>query len=735
MKRFVCAIASIFLLCAALTAGDFQEITAGWKVVFADADSRSLPSFEGALPVDYPLAISPAASGNRPVAWYSTTFSVDPSLSDKLLMLYLGDERSMTRVYLNGCEIGSGGTDTPRFFVHTTTAMRFLVPSSALKGGGAENSIVIMQYNDGFAFNLNTVSLGLPEHFSGIIAEKELLNNDFYFAFSVATFCIGLFFFLQFVFNRKDRYKFLYAVSSLFLAGYFMDIGLQFDLILPVIPRTIYARMCLPLFYSSLLLFFIEFFDIWNRKAVKIAVGVTGVFLALPFPLFCHTLGAVDRTFASLMLPTELMLVVIICITVIALVRKNAYAIPIASGVAFAVALGTLDVMAVVRGIVPAVWWQGVGIFGFNVSLFVAMSISEMHIQNNLTRVVAENDRKTARLRELLGSIRDLSASVRLISGDLKATVERTSASVRGISQGAEVIHSSVDTQFAYAENTNRTVSRMIDSFAGNSSDTEKQFSGIEGISVTIVQLLENFSRVTVNLRETVEFSQNLTGVAEEGENAIRDSDEAIAKVKETSELIYGIVDTVNDIAEQTNLLAMNAAIEAAHAGDAGRGFAVVADEIRKLSESSAENAAQIRVYIDNIIERIEEEVKVNVNLHQALDGINRSALDTVSKIDQVYSETVANQRSSGSIQTSLVDIRSRAHEIRENTERQGQMGNEILAQMRSLVDSSGMVKNNTETIKENIAVVVKAMDQLADLADRTNVEAESLAKTLSDGD
>jgi methyl-accepting chemotaxis protein len=731
IKKVIAAIvlaacASLFLFAEESSSFPVDQ---GWKVAFYAEDRADLPAVSEMAPIDWPLKVGKDISGGKHYAFFSADFSVPPDLQGQLLRVYLGSVTGVVHVYLNDAEIGSEGQLEPFFFYHQNTPVSFFMPVSALSTDGSVNRLTVKVINDGGSFSVVTARIGSVHAFDSLISTINFFNNVLYVAFAIATLFIGLYFFLQFLFNRKDRYKLLFSISSLFLAVYFFDIGFQ-ESFIPVLVRTMIGRICLPLFYGTLGLFFIDFLGIWKRRIVKIAVIAGGILLAVPF-LFGRSVNDLESIFSMLMAPTELFLLFIIAITVRALTKKNPYAIPIAIGVVFAVSLGTLDVLAVVRGERPDVWWQGVGIFGFNVSLFVAMAMNGMIVQNSLTEAVRENGEKESKIIAFLERIKDLSGSVRTISVDLRQTVEQTSSSVDTISSGAGSIQESVDRQFVSTEQTNRTVTGMLESFGGISAQVEKQFSDIQAIYDIINRLLESLGQTTDNLGQTVTFSRNLTGITEKGEEAIKDSDVAIQKVKETSQFIYEIVQTVNDIAEQTNLLAMNAAIEAAHAGDAGRGFAVVADEIKKLSESSAENAAQIRNYVDTILERIEDEVAVNGNLHQVLGEINRSAADTVRKMDDVYGETLNQKDSFSTVHSSLDRIRTQAETVKENTAQQKEMGNEILMAIDELLDASGMVKANTETIQESIRVVTDAMNNLKDLAERSNSGAASLAGLL----
>ncbi len=188
--------------------------------------------------------------------------------------------------------------------------------------------------------------------------------------------------------------------------------------------------------------------------------------------------------------------------------------------------------------------------------------------------------------------------------------------------------------------------------------NSEKAAQSASGIAVSIEELSASITHVADNANHAAHISEEAKSVTGAGRNVvdramnelemvagdINESAQLIESLGERSKQISSVVGVIRDIAEQTNLLALNAAIEAARAGEQGRGFAVVADEVRKLAERTASSTQEISTTVNAILEETTGAVlrmqTVSTNMSGSV-GLAREAGESLQAIDQHAQETV----------------------------------------------------------------------------------------------
>jgi methyl-accepting chemotaxis protein len=266
-----------------------------------------------------------------------------------------------------------------------------------------------------------------------------------------------------------------------------------------------------------------------------------------------------------------------------------------------------------------------------------------------------------------LGGLRLLVQEVSKVSaGDLRAAVHDADPASRNevhaiahaFNQMAEGMRNlvkgvaSTSAQVGVAANELQDAARSaMDGSAQASQSASGIAASVEELSVSISHVADNANHaahisedakaVTGSGREVVQRTMNeLERVA----NDIKESAVLIQSLGERSKQISSVVGVIREIAEQTNLLALNAAIEAARAGEQGRGFAVVADEVRKLAERTAMSTQEISTTVSAILQETSGAVQrmqtVSANMSDSV-GLAREAGDSLRTIDQRAQETV----------------------------------------------------------------------------------------------
>ena len=172
------------------------------------------------------------------------------------------------------------------------------------------------------------------------------------------------------------------------------------------------------------------------------------------------------------------------------------------------------------------------------------------------------------------------------------------------------------------SDNISQSAASVADLSHDLASGATQSAASVTEIGATIAGIANQIFQSSENAKQASDFSEETNDLAINGKNLMTELQAAMVDIETSGNEINNIISTIENIAEQTNLLALNAAIEAARAGEAGRGFAVVADEVRSLAARSA-NAVQ---ETNNIINESAEKTQRGIDL----TGDTSSALDTI---------------------------------------------------------------------------------------------------------
>lgn len=291
----------------------------------------------------------------------------------------------------------------------------------------------------------------------------------------------------------------------------------------------------------------------------------------------------------------------------------------------------------------------------------------------------------------------------------------------------------SLDHVISTIQETSNVAARQVEELRTSSSSTEKNmtqmFGQAEILNEAVAEMMSTLSNITLSIQEAREHTLGSRDHAEDGLSKVEQtilliqqaasnitrSTVAIQQLQTDSAAIGDIVSLIRNISEQTNLLALNAAIEAARAGEAGRGFAVVADEVRSLANRTQSSTVEIQ----QKIEQLQHQTKVTVDLMEETQRVGKDAVEQAEQAGQTLTEIVQIVNQIADMNTQIAVAAEQQAKVTDNTALMMDKVNDVVS---SVMDDTML---NVQITRE-VAFVIDELEQLSGNFDITFNTKES---------
>jgi methyl-accepting chemotaxis protein len=340
-------------------------------------------------------------------------------------------------------------------------------------------------------------------------------------------------------------------------------------------------------------------------------------------------------------------------------------------------------------------------------------------------------------LKQNVSELQQSSEANRGVEQTLSATTEQNGRAIASISDLVSGIEEDIHALHRKVTESEERIERITNTLEGFETEVKEQGGALDSASDALERIVNHSKSVATTTERHRETTEALIESMAAGREEMEETRKTVEEIQSSTGAISDFLELMKSIAEQTNLLSMNAAIEAAHAGDAGSGFAVVADEIRKLAQQASQQSQEMSDVITDILQRIETATRASRQTAASFQradeemGAMRGSFSEVSSEteelltegERISSEIESLKHASQEVHRGSTEATAEGRGVREGLREVAALSRQVEQRIGEIGGATKESRASMDELRRATQALTETAGNLADASERWRIE------------